>query len=66
MGINAIFDFVDVGIGIFTGRGSVGAIISGTKMLINAQTAKQLLCEFAKRYAGWIGVGYTYISSEYG
>lgn len=34
-------------------------IIQGTKALITAQGAKQIVCALAKRTLGWIGVAYT-------
>lgn len=37
--------------------GSFGLIVNGTKTIINAKTASKLLLGFAKRTAGWIGVG---------
>lgn len=51
-----ISNFVDVLEFAFEG-GSIGLIVNGTKAIINAKTVKQLLLGFAKRYAGWIGVG---------
>lgn len=41
------------------GGGNVGIYIKGVKMLINANTATQILRSFAIRYLGVIGVAYT-------
>ncbi len=52
-----ISNIVDV-LNIAAGGSSIGLIVNGTKAIINAKTVKQLLLGFAKRYIGWIGVGY--------
>lgn len=58
LGISDIYDLCFEGAGIVASGGSVALIIDGTKTIINANTAGKLLCGFAKRYAGWLGVGY--------
>ncbi|MDE6114823.1 MAG: hypothetical protein K2G49_07150 [Muribaculum sp.] len=50
LGIDGIID-------IFQGGGSIGAIVAGTKGLINAKTMVQVLKSLGMRYLGWIGVG---------
>lgn len=50
LGIDGIID-------ILQGGGSIGAIISGTRGLINAKTMVQILKSLGLRYLGWIGVG---------
>lgn len=50
LGIDGVID-------ILQGGGSVGAIISGTKGLINAKTMVKVLKALGLRYLGWLGVG---------
>lgn len=50
IGIDDIIDIVQ-------GGGSIGAIVAGTKGLINAKTMVQVLKSLGMRYLGWIGVG---------
>ena len=36
----------------------IGDVISGTRALMTAKTARSIICAFARRTAGWIGVAY--------
>ncbi len=64
-GITNIIDIIKVGVDVAGGGASIGLIVKGTKIIINAKTMSKLLYGFALRYVGWIGVGitlYDYIS----
>lgn len=53
-GINDISDLLKGGIEI----GCVANYYNGTKMLMTAKTARQIITAFAKRTCGWIGVAW--------
>lgn len=54
LGVNGIVDGFET---LFEAK-SFRRYISGTKMLITAKNAKQLLMAFGKRTAGWVGIAY--------
>lgn len=57
MKATGIKDIKDI-VGLAAGGGSVTAYVQGTKALITATTAKQVICAVAKRTAGWGGVAW--------
>lgn len=64
IGVNDVISLIGTAVGTFAGGGgSLYAIIEGT-VHADAKTMGKIFYKMAKRYAGWLGVGYMLL--EYG